>query len=206
MCDGIITFKNFASEFIQCSYETKISSFTGHVSMKTFNDLSMHQKLKFLHDLAQRIEPILPKRDFSLISVQHAEEIDLLRMNNFFRCLAWSQSPENIHSLQPIYKKLYPQDPIRLPDSLRCKSILMLLTIRIFNQYLPRVSEDKLIDSVSKAMQIWNSLYFEEIQLLHEIIEFESEKRILLFKFQKQKFKCHLNPSNGLGYELTLQA
>ena len=173
--------------------------------MQLFENLNLHQKLKFLHDLSLRIEPYLPQRDFSFINTLDASDLELLRMNTFFRCIAWADAYENVHILGPIYKKFCPNQSTRLPDRMRCKSILVLLTVRLFNQYSDQVSDDRIISAVAKAMQIWEALNADEIALLPEVITFLSNHNQLLFKFHDQQFKCQLNPLNGYGYELTLK-
>tara|TARA_Y100001933_G_C18739787_1_gene455314 strand:+ start:136 stop:660 length:525 start_codon:yes stop_codon:yes gene_type:complete len=173
--------------------------------METFETLNMHQKLRFLHDLYQRIEINLPRRDFSHIQMIDASDKDLLRMNQFFRSMAWANGYENAHLIEPLYKKLYPGKNIKLPEQMRCKSVIILLTVHLFNQYHPQLKVDRLISLLSTALQIWKSLKPIEIEHLENVIEFSDKNKKITFKFQDQTFHCQLNPKNGYGYELTLR-
>tara|TARA_B000000609_G_C24028485_1_gene269286 strand:- start:114 stop:638 length:525 start_codon:yes stop_codon:yes gene_type:complete len=171
--------------------------------MENFEALNMHQKLRFLHNLYQRIELNLPRRDFSHINLIDASDLELLRMNQFFRSMAWANGYENAHQLEPIYKKLYPEKNIKLPDQMRCKSVIILLTVHLFNQYYPNLDIDRIIRLLSTALQIWESLKPVEIEHLNSVIDFSDKNKELTFKFQDQIFHCQLNPKNGYGYELT---
>ena len=66
--------------------------------MENFEALNMHQKLRFLHNLYQRIELNLPRRDFSHINLIDASDLELLRMNQFFRSMAWANGYEKCPS------------------------------------------------------------------------------------------------------------
>ena len=171
--------------------------------MENFEALNMHQKLRFLHNLYQRIELNLPRRNFSHINLIDASDLELLRMNQFFRSMAWANGYENAHQLGPIYKKIHPEKNITLPDRMRCKSIIILLTVNLFNQFYPSLNIERIISLLSTALQIWESLKPVEIKHLSSVIDFSDKNKELTFKFQDQIFYCQLNPTNGYGYELT---
>lgn len=168
-----------------------------------FEDLSMHQRMQYLHDLMMRIRESLTRRQLKFLGLEEAPPLELLKHNQFFRTLAFARAPEKSHKIQKIYRIISPRDPVPLPDHCRDKSILMMLVISLFNQYYPQLTSDRIIETAVVGLREFGALSNLEAQKINEAVQFEQEGRLLYFRFQEEAYRCMLNPHNGYGYEMT---
>lgn len=180
----------------------KISQKGAKVTSK-FEDLSMHQRMQYLHDLMMRIRESLTRRQLKFLGLEEAPPLELLKHNQFFRTLAFARAPEKSHKIQKIYRIISPRDPVPLPDRCRDKSILMMLVISLFNQYYPQLTSDRIIETAVVGLREFGALSNLEAQKINEAVQFEEDGRLLYFRFQEEAYRCVLNPHNGYGYEMT---
>ncbi len=174
---------------------------------KTFEDLSIHQRLQFLHDLFVRVKPMLPRgRVQHVLGIERDETSndDLLRSNLFFLSLLYARHPSNVPVMQGIYRKLYPQDLIGLPHRFRCHSVIMLIFVHLYNQFYPVVACERILTLCCTALKKLQAINDLEAGRLGDVVDFKRDTKTLLFCFQRTRYHCQLNPKNGYGYELTL--
>jgi hypothetical protein len=174
---------------------------------KTFEDLSIHQRLQFLHDLFMRVKPMLPRgKAPHVLGSQSAESSneDLLRSNLFFLSLLYANHLSNQPVMQGIYRKLYPRDSLCLPHRFRCHSVIMLLFVHLYNQFYPVIVSERILTLCCLALTRLKAINDLEATRLGDVVDFKRDTKTLLFCFQRTRYHCQLNPKNGYGYELTL--
>ena len=180
-------------------------TFYMQIGDRTFEDLSIHQKLQFIHALKARVEQSLPRLRDDYLGLEGASNQELLRKNTLYRCLRYATNEENFVTMNTVYRKLSPGESITLPSRMRCQSIIIMLMVHLFNQYYPRIDQQRVFDIAKLGLRSFHAINEFEASRLVEAVEFDGEARCLYFTFQELKFVCQLNPDNGYGYELTLK-
>jgi|GEM_PF-1032865 hypothetical protein len=175
-------------------------------SRRTFEDLSIHQKLMFLHNFMRKVLPLLVRtqKDLLKFDYESAPDKDLLKKILLYRCLKFANDPANAQVIIGIYRALRPGDDITLPSRMRCHSIIMMLMVQLYNEFYPKLDKDKILDLCILVLMEFKAINEAEAQNLTNVYEFRADTRTLTFRFQEDEYLCQLNPKNGYGYELTV--
>jgi len=173
---------------------------------RIFADLSIHQRMMFLHKFTEKTYAWLPKIRRDVLHLDHTRltDRDLLLHIPLYRALRFANDPDNAHILPGIYRSLNPEDQIKLPPRFRCNTIIMMILVQLYNQFYPRHQQDRLLDLCRKILLEFRAVNEDEAANLSSVFTFIPDAKILNFQFQDEEYRIQLNPSNGYGYELTL--
>jgi hypothetical protein len=169
----------------------------------TYSQLTLFQKLQFVHDVFTRIRPFLKKSKNRYFGLKNADVNELLKGCVFYQAMHFSQDPNQEHIMRSIYHKLHPVELVSLPKNLRCQSVIIHLFSQIFNGYSSTISEDKLLNTIETGLLRLKAINQIEASRLQSIYKYDPEKKSLLFHFQNQRYYCVLNPNSPFGFEMT---
>lgn len=169
-----------------------------------FEQLSLHQQIQFLQDFSARVRSFLPERRNRYLGIQEAPDEELISNNPFFRALVFAQDDHNQPQLQSIFRKLSPNQTLKMPKSLDYQAVILMVYSQMFLQYYPTLHAERILSLGETALRKLRAVTEPEAMAINHIIEFDSNGPTLVFRFHDRQLRCRLNRKTDTGFELTV--